>query len=86
MSDWWSNLVDKFTNNFITDDRWRYILDGLGVTLLITVCAVALGVTIGFIVAAIRSTHDKTGRLKIGNAICRFYLTVIRGTPVLEQR
>lgn len=85
MSEWWTSFVERFINNFIADDRWRYIWDGLGVTLLITACAVVLGITIGFIVAAVRSTHDKTGRMKFANAICRLYLTVIRGTPVLIQ-
>ena len=85
MSEWWADVVKKFTNNFITDDRWRYIWDGLGTTLLVTFFAVLLGITLGFIVSIIRSTHDKTGKFKIANAICKVYLTVIRGTPVLVQ-
>lgn len=85
MAEWWANFVERFVNNFITDDRWRYLLDGLGVTLLITLCAVVIGIALGFLVAMIRSTHDKTGGMKIGNAICRFYLTVIRGTPIVVQ-
>ena len=36
-------------------------------------------------VAVVRSTHDRTGKMKFANAICRLYLTVIRGTPVLVQ-
>lgn len=85
MSEWWAEIQNKFINNFITDDRWRYLLNGLGITLLVTFFAVLIGITLGFIVAIIRSTHDKTGRLKVLNAICKFYLTVIRGTPVLVQ-
>jgi His/Glu/Gln/Arg/opine family amino acid ABC transporter permease subunit len=85
MSEWWADVVKKFANNFITDDRWRYIWDGLGTTLLVTFFAVLLGITLGFIVSIIRSTHDKTGKFKIANAICKVYLTVIRGTPVLVQ-
>jgi His/Glu/Gln/Arg/opine family amino acid ABC transporter permease subunit len=85
LSEWWATLVSKFTNDFIVEDRWRYIWDGLGVTLIVTICSVIIGITIGFIVAVIRSTHDKTGKLKIGNGICRVYLTVIRGTPVVVQ-
>ncbi len=85
MSEWWADVVKKFTNNFITDDRWRYIWDGLGTTLLVTFFAVLLGITLGFIVSIIRSTHDKTGKFKIANVICKVYLTVIRGTPVLVQ-
>ncbi len=75
----------KFTQNFIENDRWKYLLNGLGNTLKITFFAVILGILLGFIVATIRSTHDKTGKLKILNAICKVYLTVIRGTPVVVQ-
>lgn len=75
----------KFTQNFIENDRWKYLLNGLGNTLKITFFAVILGILLGFIVATIRSTHDKTGKLKILNAICKVYLTAIRGTPVVVQ-
>ena len=85
MSEWWADVVKKFTNDFITDDRWRYIWDGLGTTLIVTLFAVLLGITLGLIVSIIRSTHDKTGKFKIANTICKVYLTVIRGTPVLVQ-
>lgn len=78
-------LQDKFYGNFIEKNRWEYILDGLGVTLQVTFFAVIIGIVIGFLIAIIRSTYDKTGRLKILNAICKIYLTVIRGTPVVVQ-
>lgn len=51
----------------------------------ITLMAIAIGVVIGFIVAIVRSTHDKTGNMKVLNAVCQLYLTVIRGTPVMVQ-
>jgi len=85
MSEWWADIVKRFTNDFITDDRWRYIWEGLGTTLVVTLFAVLLGITIGFIVSIIRSTHDKTGKFKIANAICKVYLTIVRGTPVVVQ-
>ena len=65
--------------------RDRYITDGLKITLLVTVFAVLIGVVLGFLIAIVRTTHDKTGKLKILNAICKVYLTVIRGTPVVVQ-
>lgn len=61
------------------------ITDGLKITLLVTVFAVLIGVVLGFLIAIVRTTHDKTGKLKILNAICKVYLTVIRGTPVVVQ-
>ncbi|MGI6174773.1 MAG: amino acid ABC transporter permease [Christensenellales bacterium] len=85
MSEWWADIVARFTNNFITDDRWRYLWNGLGITLQVTFFAILIGLVLGFIVAIVRSTHDKTGKLTVANAICRIYLTVIRGTPVVVQ-
>ena len=53
--------------------------------MIVTVFAVLIGVLLGFLIAIVRTTHDKTGKLKILNAICKVYLTVIRGTPVVVQ-
>lgn len=78
-------LQDRFYVNFIKENRWEYILDGLGVTLQVTFFAVIIGIVIGFLVAIVRSTYDKTGKLKILNFICKIYLTVVRGTPVVVQ-
>lgn len=78
-------LKSSFISNFIDDNRWRYITDGLKITLLVTVFAVLIGAVLGFLIAIVRTTHDKTGKLKILNAICKVYLTVIRGTPVVVQ-
>lgn len=75
----------QFYLNFIEKDRWRYLTDGLATTLSVTFFAVLIGIFIGFIVASIRSTYEKTGKMKILSAICRIYLTVIRGTPVMIQ-
>ena len=75
----------KFYANFIKDDRWLGLVSGLKVTIIVTLEALLLVVIIGFIVAIIRSYHDKTNKLKILNAICKVYLTVIRGTPTMIQ-
>lgn len=75
----------KFYANFIKDDRWLGLVTGLKVTIIVTLEALCLGVIIGFIVAIIRSYHDKTGKFKILDAVSRVYLTVIRGTPTMIQ-
>ena len=82
---WFSDFGNDLYINFVKDDRWKYLTNGLLTTLQITVLAVLVGVVIGFLVAIIRTTHDQTGKLKIPNAICKLYLTVIRGTPVMVQ-
>ena len=78
-------LKKEFILNFIEDNRWKYIVDGLKITLIVTIFAVLIGVLLGFLIAIVRTTHDKTGKLKILNSICKVYLTVIRGTPVVVQ-
>lgn len=90
-----TNLMDKFTFVFLEKDRWKYLLDGLGTTLKVTFFAVLLGIVIGILIAIIRSTYDKNrksmragfGRTILGlfNFLCKVYLTVIRGTPVVVQ-
>ena len=80
-----ANVKEDFYLNFIKDDRYLWLVDGLKTTLIITVFAVIVGLIIGFLVAIIRSAHDKSGSFKILNAICRVYLTVIRGTPTMIQ-
>lgn len=78
-------LTRALYQNLIEKDRYMYIVRGLGVTMEITLMAIAIGVVIGFIVAIVRSTHDKTGNMKVLNGVCQVYLTVIRGTPVMVQ-
>ena len=80
-----ASIKEDFYLNFIKDDRYLWLLDGLKTTLIITVFALIIGLIIGFLVDIIRSAHDKSGSFKVLNAICRVYLTVIRGTPTMIQ-
>lgn len=85
ITDWWSGFAGKFVLNFVKNDRWRYLWDGLGITLEVALCAVIIGAIIGFLVAVVRTTYEKHRRLRLLNAICKVYLTVIRGTPMTVQ-
>lgn len=78
-------MKERFYLNFIADDRWRYIVDGLAVTLKVTFFSVLIGIAIGFLIAMVRSTYEKTRKLKALNAFSTIYLTIIRGTPVVVQ-
>lgn len=91
------NFKSQFDLNFIQKDRWRYMLQGLGNTLTITAVAAIIGIVLGVIIAAVRSSYDKNEEslklrsgfsyhlLKFLNGICKVYLTIIRGTPVVVQ-
>ena len=81
----WKTFTDAFYLNFVADNRWKYLTEGLKTTLIITFFACLMGIVLGFLVGMIRSTYEKTHKLKVLNAICKVYLTVIRGTPVIVQ-
>ncbi len=79
------DFVYDFDRNFIKDNRWFYLLEGLGTTLSITMLSGLMGIVLGFLVAIIRCTNQMTGRFVIIDRVCQLYLTVIRGTPVMVQ-
>ena len=95
MSEWFSGIKAKFILDFITDQRWKYITDGLKVTLEVTFLALILGLVLGAVIAVIRTTHDQLKEdqskgfgsflIKLADLISRVYLTVIRGTPTMVQ-
>ena len=78
-------VKESFYLNFVKDGRYKYLVKGFGITIYITFFALLLGLVIGFAIAIVRSTADQTGGLRILNAICKVYLTIIRGTPVVVQ-
>ena len=65
-----SDFLSSFQQDFIEKDRYLYLLRGLGNTLLIAVLAVLLGIVVGFLVAIIRSTHDKHGGCLLYTSRC----------------
>ena len=92
---WLADFKADFILNFIQEERWKFITTGLKNTLIITFLSLILGVLLGVIVAIVRSSYDKTHQemrkgikkslFAILNGICKIYLTVIRGTPVVVQ-
>ena len=92
---WFESFKADFILNFVQANRWKYLVDGLGATLIITLLSGIMGTIIGIIIAMVRSTYDKTaegarksfGRFLFAviDRICRVYLTVLRGTPVVVQ-
>lgn len=92
-----SNFFSEFHRVMLEGDRFNFILTGFKNTFIITFGALAIGVAIGVLVAAVRTSYDKNQEalktrgsfgyhlLAVLNAICKFYLTVTRGTPVVVQ-
>jgi len=88
---WWQEFYVYFYQAFVEGDRWLQYLKGVGTTLLVTALALILGVVLGILVAMVRTAHDqqrigkKNPILGFFNAICKVYVTVIRGTPMMVQ-
>ena len=72
------SIVESFTNNLIAEDRYRMILDGLQVTLLITLCAAVLGTLLGGLVCWMRMSQRRWLQ-----QVAKVYIELMRGTPVL---
>ncbi len=97
MKEWFNELSQEFVLNFIKDNRWEWIVEGLKNTIIITFFATLIGIAIGVIIAIVRSTYDKNidtlkkkknlgyYLLSLFNGVCKVYLTIIRGTPVVLQ-
>ena len=71
-------MLNSFYNNLIAEDRYRMILDGLQVTLVITVCAVIVGTILGGLVCWMRMS-----RRAWLQKVAKVYIDIMRGTPVL---
>ena len=90
-------LADEFKDVMLEGGRFEFLLNGLGNTFIITFGALAIGIVLGIFVAAIRTSYDKNKEslklrggigyaiLAVMNTICKFYLTITRGTPVVVQ-
>lgn len=79
------DIIAQIYKNLINKDRYKMILNGLGITLEITVVALLLGILIGFALAIIKVSKSKNLIMKLLKFVANFYITVIRGTPVVVQ-
>ena len=88
---WWQEFYIYFYQAFIQADRWKQYLEGVGITLVTTALALAIGIVLGVVVAMCRTAHDqqrlghRNPVLGFVNLICKIYVTVIRGTPMMVQ-
>lgn len=82
------SLSSRLYDALIYKNRWHYITDGLGMTLIITLGALALGLVLGVVSAIVKVAYKNTKKnvgLSVANFVVSIYLTVIRGTPTVVQ-
>lgn len=80
MSDWFANISEQFTRCFIEENRYMWLVNGLGVTIKVSIFAVILGIIIGFLIAMCNLSKNKA--LKFFG---KLYTDIIRGTPSVTQ-
>lgn len=81
-----SDIGQKVYDSIIYKNRYKYIVEGLSNTLIITIFAVIIGIILGTLIALVRVAHNNNKKkFRILNLISGLYLTVIRGTPVVVQ-
>lgn len=77
---WCTDVQLKFIQSFITENRWKLMLRGFGITVEVSILAAILGIAIGILVAlAVMS------KIKFLRGIANGYIDVIRGTPSVTQ-
>ena len=92
-----TDLKDTFILCFVDDNRWTWLVEGFGNSIIITLGAIVIGLFFGIVLAAVRSSYDKNEEtlklkggfgyraLKFVNGVAKVYITVIRGIPVVVQ-
>ena len=77
-----NSWLEKLHDTFIVDNNYELLIEGFGNTMLITVCALLIGVVIGAAIAIAKYFAEGNKKLRIVNWVCDIYTTVIRGVPV----
>lgn len=81
---------------FMGDNRYMFLINGLGITLLVSAVSVIFGIILGLLIVVMRISRFRPFRFLGKNSnrisefnplamLAKFYTTIIRGTPVLVQ-
>ena len=80
MSSFFANIGQSIYDTMIAGDSYLLILEGLGITILIAICAILIGTVIGCILALMKISDSKILR-----GIANAYTTILRGIPLATQ-
>lgn len=79
------SLGHRFYVDFISKNRYMFLLDGLKVTIIVAILACLIGIVIGVLTAIIKVVGESNSKIKPLKWLANIYVTVIRGTPVMVQ-
>ncbi len=77
-ANFFESLVDSFNRTFIVEDRWQLILNGLGVTVLLSVGSGIFGGILGFFICMWRRSKPK-----VAAKSAAIFIRIIQGTPIV---
>ena len=75
--------LEKLNETFIASGYYKLLLEGFGNTIVITLGALVIGVIIGMVIAVVKYFAEDVPALKPLAFVCDFYVTAIRGIPVV---
>ena len=75
---WPEIIAESFEKNFIREDRWMLIVQGIGTTCLITVLSAIGGSLLAFLICLFRRTGSR-----LANTISNIYVKLLQGTPII---
>ena len=74
----WEGLADSFRKTFVEENRWQMVLSGLGVTVVISLCAALIGSALGFGLCMVRRSRSRIAAL-----LAAAFIRLIQGIPTL---
>ena len=78
-------LIEKLKFIFLEENRWQYYLNGVGVTVLVSLLSTFLGTLIGLFVSLLRLRAAQMKRRSFSGILAAAYVDLIRGTPAVLQ-
>lgn len=77
-SSFFAGIKDSFERTFLTENRWKLVLSGLGITIILSLFSMIFGTILGAGVCAMnRSKH------KILSGLGKVYIRIIQGMPIV---
>ncbi len=71
-------LAESFETTFLKEQRWKSILQGIGVTLMITVCSALFGSLLGFAIYMLCRVFGK-----LAKGVTKIFTVIMNGTPIV---
>ncbi|MBQ4311549.1 MAG: transporter substrate-binding domain-containing protein, partial [Oscillospiraceae bacterium] len=73
-----AGIKESFNKNFIREDRYKLILEGIGTTCIITALSVLFGSLLAFLICMFRRTDSV-----LADKISNIYVKLLQGTPMV---